>query len=116
MLSLNLKELNIHTDFNDRMQNALKSLQAHIVHCAKRLEVTSSPNCSLYKTIFTSFKALLYTTQNRHASVQAPFAHGAKPPCKRSKTDCFLCKTTMQMFHVLLFTMQNSKARTGIYN
>ena len=50
MLSLNLKELNIHTDFNDRMQ--------------KRLEATSSPNCSLYKTIFTSFKALLHTTQS----------------------------------------------------
>ena len=92
-----------------RMRYAPTVLRYHEM-MQKRLEVTSIPNCSLYKTIFTLFNALLFTTQNRHAGVQAPFVHGAKPPCKCSKTDCSLCKTSMQMFHVCLFTIQNSTA------
>ena len=45
----------------------------------KRLEVTSCPNCSLYKTIFTLFNALLYTTQSPLNSLQGLFVHVQTP-------------------------------------
>ena len=90
----------------------------------KRLEVTSCPNCSLYKTIFTSFKALLYTcnpplnqlqclfvhVQNPHELTSRPFCTRAKPPCKRSRTFCTRRKTSMQTFKDLLYTAQNHPA------
>ena len=88
-------------------KSSMQTFNAFLYTAQKRLEATSSPNCSLYKTIFTSFNALLFTTQNRHANVQYPFAHGAKPPCKRSKSFCSLCKTSMQMFRTSLFMIQN---------
>ena len=90
----------------------------------KRLEATSSPNCSLYKTIFTSFKTLLYTcksplnqlqclfvhVQNPHELTSRPFCTRAKPPCKRSMPFCTRRKTVMQTFNALLFTTQNRPA------
>ena len=95
-------QLNIYTDFNDKMQN--------------RLEVTSRPNCTRCKPAWSYFKYLLYTAQNLPANVQGPIVPCAKPPCKRSRTDCSLRKTSMQMFCALLFMKQNYIAWTGLYN
>ena len=41
----------------------------------KRLEATSIPFCCMYKTIFTLFKALLYTTQDPLNRLQGLFVH-----------------------------------------
>ena len=93
----------------------------------KRLEVTSCPNCSLYKTIFTSFKALLYTckapwtnfntllytckiplnklqclfahVQKLHANVQSPFVHDAKSYCLSGNHNdsCYYPKSVIRL-------------------
>ena len=44
-----------------------------------RLEVTSSLNCSVNKTIFTLFIALLYMTQNSDATIQSRIVPTTKP-------------------------------------
>ena len=96
-------QLNIYTDFNDKMQNRLevtsrpnctlrkndlKSLQSQIVHDANRLEVTSSTFCTRRKTFLQTFKDQLFLVQNRHANVQEPIVPYVKHPCKCSVPYC----------------------------
>ena len=110
MLSLNLKELNIHTDFNDRMQNALNQLQGQIVHCAKTPWSNFMPKLFTVQDHFYIVQCPFVHVQNRHANVQVPFVHDARPSCKRSMPFCTRRKTVLQTFNVLLHTMQNRHA------
>ena len=122
MLSLNLKELNIHTDFNDRMQNGLNQLQAQIVHCTRPFLHRSMPFCSrckapwtnfkafLYtcKTVMQAFKPLLHTAQNRPANVQGPIVPCVKPPCKCSEPHCSWYKTVLSEWDSIINSPRKS--------
>ena len=113
-----------------------------VTKCANPFEVTSSPNCSLYKTIFTLFNALLYTCkapwtnfntllytckiplnklqclfvhlQNHHEPTSIPFCTRAKSPWTNFNAFLHTCKSSMQTFKALLFMMQNRIVWAGI--